>query len=85
MGLSLWWSVLTKIVSELLFSQKSSIINVKLGSKYACVACKEKRNKLSYVKNIKLYVPFFMDGVFNSVCIEVLTPPPSKTPPPLSC
>ena len=60
--LSLWRSVLTKIVNDLLFSRKISIINVRLGSKYPCVACKEKRNKISYMKNIKLYVPFLWMG-----------------------
>ena len=39
--LSLWWSVIAKILNELLFLQKSSIVNVQVGSKYASVACKD--------------------------------------------
>ena len=39
-----------KIVNKFLFLQKSFIINVRLGSKYASVATKEYTNKQSDVK-----------------------------------
>ena len=64
MQLSLWWSVLTKIVNDLLFSSKNSFITVRLGSKYAAVACKEQRKKLSYMKSLKHYGPLLWMG-FN--------------------
>ena len=48
----------------MLFLFKSSFINVRLGSKYASVVCKEQRNYV--MKNLKLYGPFLWMG-FNSV------------------
>ena len=52
-----------KIVNDLLFSQKSSIINAPLGSKYTSVTCKKIKRKLSYMKNLKLYGPFLWMGL----------------------
>ena len=49
-----------KIVEDLLFLQKSSIVNVQLGSKYACVICK--KQNISY-KKLKTLRPLFINGV----------------------
>ena len=43
---------------------KNSILNVRLGSKYASVACKEYRNKSFCAKSLKLYGLFLRMG-FN--------------------
>ena len=58
-SISLWWSVLTKIVNDLLFSQKSYIINVRRGSKYIL----DSGSGFILYEKYKTLWPFFMDGV----------------------
>ena len=53
-----------KILKDLLYLQKRSIINVRLGSRYVSVACDKQRNKSFYMKNLKLYGTFLWMG-FN--------------------
>ena len=56
----IWWSIFMKIVDDLLFLQKSSIISVRLGSNYTCVICR-KQNIL--YKKLKTLGPLFISGV----------------------
>ena len=60
----LWWSFFAKIKSLQLYSQKSSIIDTRLGSKYVCFYLQ------TFFKN-KLYGPFLWMG-FN--CLKAAEP-----------